>query len=422
MSFASVYAACPTLNPTITHQTNISFCELCGIGEVTIRFTYPGNNNPDLTNLVIREDLGSSGLTYIPGTTSFAVNNGTAPAPVNPTVSGANGSVLTWNLGNYVLPAAQGNGGNSQFLDVTFQVRRADSVTQEGLVTANRTIVADISFDTTNEPNNFQACSDTTTSGGQTLPLREPIPQITKRGRNRDALQGGYTDPVFGNNNDDVIWRIQIHNNGLAGLQDLRFDDLMDNTDNLIVNYACPTEAAALAVADNNGVAPGGSPCVAASNTINDFIVKNPFGNHATSNFNSPYTGLNGFEVDVTAGGTANIYLVGKITANGSCVGSRTNTVNDVQWGCGIEPPAGGITRTSTGVVPTDVATLFTRFGDQSGTLTVNRRLTGTNTAQPVGTKGTMTITITNNTGGTVKNLKLKDVLPPEYVIDPTFT
>ncbi|MFL6651300.1 MAG: hypothetical protein ACJ8J7_08445, partial [Sulfurifustaceae bacterium] len=140
MSFASVYAACPTLNPTITHQTNISFCELCGIGQVTIRFTYPGNNNPDLTNLVIREDLGSSGLTYIPGTTSFAVNNGTAPAPVNPTVSGANGSVLTWNLGNYVLPAAQGNGGNSQFLDVTFQVRRADSVTQEGLVTANRTI------------------------------------------------------------------------------------------------------------------------------------------------------------------------------------------------------------------------------------------------------------------------------------------
>jgi hypothetical protein len=33
-----------------------------------------------------------------------------------------------------------------------------------------------------------------------------------------------------------------------------------------------------------------------------------------------------------------------------------------------------------------------------------------------------MTITLTNNTGGTVKNLHLQDVLPPEYVVDPTFT
>lgn len=422
LSFVSAYADCPTLNPSITHQLSVSFCELCGIGQVTVRFTYPGNNDPDLTHLVIAEDLGSSGLTYIPGTTTFAVNNGAAPAAFDPVVSGPNGSVLTWNLGNYILAAPQGNGGNSQFLDVSFQVRRADSVTQEGLVTANRAITADIAYDTINEPVNFDACSDTRSSGGQTLPLREPIPQITKAGRNVDAGQTGYTDPLHGNNNDDVIWRIQIHNNGLAGLQDLRFDDLMQNTDNLVINYACPTEADAVAVANNNGVAPGGSACVAASNTINDFIVTNPFGNHATSNFTSPYTGLDGFEVDVTAGGTANIYLVGKITANGSCVGSRTNTVNDVRWGCTIEPPAGGITQTSTGTIPTDVATLFTRFGDQSATLSVNRRLTGTNTAQPVGTKGTMTITITNNTGGTVKNITLKDVLPPEYVMDPTFT
>jgi large repetitive protein len=432
LSFENAFAVCPAqIDPSITHRvsgsatTSISYCELCGIGSVTIRFSYPGSNNPDLTNLVITENLGSSGLTYVTGTTTFSVNNGAAPASINPTVSGANGSVLTWNLGSYVLPASSSNGaGNAQYLDITFQVRRADSVTQEGLVTANRTVNASISYETTNEPNNFDRCDDVRTSGSQTLPLREPIPVISKGGRNRDAAQTSYSDPVHGHNNDDIIWRIQIQNTGMAGLQDLRFDDLMQGTDNMVVNYACPTEGAALAVADNDGVAPGGSSCVAASNTIDNFIVTSPFGHGATSSFTSPYTGLNGFEVDVTAGGTANIYLVGKLVSNASCVATRTNTVYDVQWGCGIESPAGGITTTSTGSTPTDVATLRTRFGDgPSGTtLTVNRQLTGTVTSQPVGTKGTMTITITNNTGGTVKNITMRDVLPTEYVMDPTFT
>jgi uncharacterized repeat protein (TIGR01451 family)/fimbrial isopeptide formation D2 family protein len=425
LSFAeNVFAACPTLNPTITHQLSISYCELCGIGQVTVRFSYPGNNNPDLTNLVITENLGGSGLTYIPGTTTFAVNNGTAPVSVDPAVGGTNGSVLTWNLGGYVLPAALGGGGGStQFLDVTFQVRRADAVSQEGLVTASRTVVSDIAYSTINEPLGFTPCSDTRTSGSQTLPLREPLPAITKLGRNVDANQGSgqYSNPLHGHNNDDVIWRIEVRNNGLAGLQDLRFDDLMQGTDNLIINYACPSEAAATAVATNNGTAPGGTICVAASNTISDFIVTAPFGQGGTSNFTSPFTGLNGFEVDVGPQSSTFIYLVGKIVGDGSCVGSRTNTVNDVQWGCGIEPPAGGITTTSTGISPTGAATLTTLFGAQSSTLTVNRQLTGTVTSQPVGSKGTMTITITNNTGGTVKNIKLKDVLPPEYVVDPTF-
>ncbi len=417
-------AACPTLNPTITHRLNLTYCELCGVGEVTIRFSYPGNNNPDLTNLIITEDLGASGLTYIPGTTTFAVNNGAAPASIEPSVSGPNGSVLTWNLGGYVLASAQGGGaGNARFLDITFQVRRADSVTQEGLVSADRTAVATISYATINEPANFQACNDTRTSGPQTLPLREPLPQIVKLGRNVDANQapGQYSNPLYGHNNDDVIWRIEIRNNGLAGMQDLRFDDLMQGTDNLVINYACPTEAEATAIAQANGVGPVGN-CVPASNTINDFLVTDPFGNMGTSFFSSPYTGLNGFEVDVNAQSSAFIYLVGKITADGSCVAPRTNTVNDVQWGCEIQPPPGGITATSTGSIPTATATLITRYGDQAGALTVNRQLTGTNTSQPVGSKGTMTITITNNTGGTVKNIKLKDVLPPEYVMDPTFT
>jgi large repetitive protein len=417
------YAVCTSLNTSVTHRLAVSYCELCGIGEVTIRVSHPGNNNPDLTSLVISENLGSSGLTYIPGTTSFTVNNGVAPAPFEPVVSGPIGSVITWDLGNYVLPAAQGGGpGNAQYLDVTFQVRRADGVTQEGLVTANRTATATVSYETINEPPGFLACDDAHSSGPQLLPLREPLPEIIKLGRNIDANQGGgqYSNPLYGHNNDDVIWRIEFRNNGLAGMQDLRFDDLMQGTDSLVINFACPTAAEAVAIAQANGIGPVGN-CVPASNNINDFVVSAPFGNAGASSFASPYTGLNGFEVDVNAQGSAFIYLVGKITADASCVAPRTNSVTDVRWGCGIEPPAGNIGVTSTGVVPTATATLITRYGDQSANLTINRQLTGTNTSQPVGSKGTMTITITNNTGGTVRNISLRDVLPAEYVIDPTF-
>ena len=60
-----------------------------------------------------------------------------------------------------------------------------------------------------------------------------------------------------------------------------------------------------------------------------------------------------------------------------------------------------------------------------ANSLDVNVALTGTNTSQPMGSKGTVTITISNNTGGTIKGgvtgLRLRDILPAEYVIDPTF-
>ena len=61
------------------------------------------------------------------------------------------------------------------------------------------------------------------------LPLREPLPEIIKAGRNLDAGQGpgSYSDPVYGHENDDVIWRIEVRNNGLADLQDFKFSDSM---------------------------------------------------------------------------------------------------------------------------------------------------------------------------------------------------
>jgi uncharacterized repeat protein (TIGR01451 family)/fimbrial isopeptide formation D2 family protein len=395
----------------IAHDLTASYCELCGYGYVTIDIANP-YAGATMENMTVTENLGSSGLTYdptAPNPVRYSVNGGPGVAGAAPTISGG-GSVMTFTQAQIPplssLASVPGNGNNAQTISITFAVRRIAN--PEGLVSSNRTIDAALTFDTD------YGCADSPQNATDTLPIREPIPGAAKTGWNYDAGQreGSRSSPVYGNNNDDVIWRVDVNNTGLAGLQDLRFNDLMQ-TNNLVVNYACPTAASANSVAANNGVLPGGSPCIAASNTINNFVVTNPFGDMAVS--------PDGFEMDVTAGGTASVYLVGKIVADGSCVNRKTNTVSGIQWGCQAEPPAGGITTTSTGSTPVAVtSTLYTLYGDRNP-LTVRRNITGINTAQPVGSKGMVTITITNNTGGSVKNLVLTDLLPPEYVIDPTF-
>jgi uncharacterized repeat protein (TIGR01451 family) len=406
---------------TASVSTSNSWCELCGYGYVTIVVSNP-YSGATMTGLTVVEDLRSSGLTYAPGAPNpirYRVNSGAWQAGGAPAISGTNGSVLTWTSAEIPplasLGSTPGSGSPNDTVAIIVAVTRAAGLTQEGLISADRTIRASVSFTTDS------ACADAPRSTGlDTLPLREPVPSVAKTGWNYDAGQreGSATASVYGHNNDDIVWRIRVTNNGLAGLQDLRFDDLMQS-DSLVISYACPTAAAANAIAGNNGVLPGGSPCVAASNGINDFIVTNPYGAMGTS--------WDGREVDALAnGGTADIYLVGKVVANGSCITARTNTVSDIQWGCEADAPAGGIASTSTGATPADaVATLYTRYGELAN-LGVERRLTGTNTSQPVGSKGTMTITIRNRTGGSVRFsdalADLKNVLPVEYVVDPTFT
>jgi len=382
-------------------NTSASYCELCGYGYVTIVITNP-YQGADMINMSVVEDLGSSGLVYDP----------TAPNPIRyrmngtpiagPAPSGA-GSILTFNLAGITLNSVNGN-NNVGELTITFAVRRTSNA--EGLVSANRNIRASLTYNT------IQGCAVTPENTGfDRLPLREPIPSVVKQGRNADANQGSgqYSNTVYGNINDDVIWRIQISNSGLAGLQDLKFDDLMQNG-NFQINYACPTEAEAAAITNANGAGPVGN-CINASNSINNFIVDDPFGNRALS--------FDGYEVDVTAGGTASIYLVGKITT--SCISNKNNTVSNVQWGCEAQGPTGGISVTSSGNSPgSDSATLSSLVNN--GGLEVRRRLTGINTSQPVGSRGEMEIRLRNYSGGSIKNIHLRDILPPEYVVDSTFT
>lgn len=417
---------CPASSAvSISHVTSESWCELCGTGQVTIRVYYFGANNHPITDLVISEDFQSSGLVPIPDTTTFAVRGGGAnvtPGPVNPTQSG---TTWSWDLGGHQLVSGGQNQSNGEYLELTFQVRRANGVSEEGLWSASKNVTASVSYSSTLGA----ACG--TESQSYTLPFRAPAPDIIKLGRNVDAGQssGQYSDPVYGHNNDDIIWRIEIRNNGLAAMQDVRLDDLMQ-PGNVVINYACPTEETASTIANSNGGGPIPAGCIPASNTIGDFVVADPFGSPATTDYGPNGGATNGFTRnlngrDIDAGGIAFIYLVGKITADASCIsGGRTNTVSNVQFGCEADNNgAGGIPAGS------DTATLRTYHGDTGNhQLTVQRRFTGVNTvgmttvsSRPVGARGLVILTITNNTGGTVKDIYLEDVLPPQYVVDPTY-
>jgi len=114
-----VPAACPAGLDTadiVAHDFQVSFCELCDIGTVrlVIENPYRPRDDADFSDIVISDDLMISGLTYLPGTTRFNATNIAPPPLVEPVISGANGSVLTWNVSDqFVMPAqALGGGGN----------------------------------------------------------------------------------------------------------------------------------------------------------------------------------------------------------------------------------------------------------------------------------------------------------------------
>ena len=377
----------PSTFPPVISYSASSYCLLCGVGTITLTVT-----NPDpvqqITNVNANVDLTGSGLEYVTGSTR--IDGAAAPDPSFTSIDGK----LTWTFAS-VAPST------SHVITFQVQATTAGASTAEDLVSATRQISPSVSFD-------FLQCNGTPwptttqTIGPETVPLQEPIPAITKLGRNVDAGQTGYTATVYGNISDDVIWRIGISNSGLAAMQDVIFDDLMP-TSNMNITYACPDQASALAVANNNGTPPGGSSCIAASNSISAFqlygFLPNPV---------------------VAAGGTSYVYLVGKVTS--SCF-NASNTASNLQWGCRLtgQPADGGITTTSTGFTPGPSSALMSTQVNTTTGLTVTRTITGIG-GGALGTRGIVRIRIANNSGGTVKNIDLADTLPANYVVDPTYT
>jgi len=406
----AVPPSCPSNLATadiIDHNFTVSFCELCDVGTVRIEIENPYRNNDDadFSDLVVTENLLASGLTYVAGSTDFDTDNVAPPPVVEPVVSGPNGSILTWTISDqFVLPTRPNSGGgNQRRLYIEFDVRRHAAVGEEGLVLANRNIEAETEF----TPSCDTGYRHTSTSGIGELPLREPEPQVIKTGRVVDAGQGAgsYTSTIYGHENDDAIWRIEVQNNGQADLQDFVFSDSMQ-PGNFEIDWICDSEAEANSAATGGGT--GDCVNVGGTTDLSGVAVEQLFDAAP-----GPY-------IVAPAGGSGFYYLVGRITD--SCV-NRTNTVYDVEWGCEVQPPPGGISATSDGQTAQDDALLST-LSVESG-LDVDVFMTGTNTSQPMGTKGRIRIRIRNQTGGTIKGgingLRLRHLLPAEYVVDSTF-
>ena len=292
-----------------------------------------------------------------------------------------------------------GGANNREVLIIEFDVERHADVGEEGLIEADRTIQATVEF----EPSCAPGERFSTSSDLEVLPLREPIPRITKRGRNLDAGQDAdsYSDPVYGHEFDDVIWQIEVRNTGQADLQDFVFSDSIV-PGNFSINHVCDNETDATAAA--NGASPPSCVSVGGVTDVFDLDVAQEFGGGA-----NPY-------IVARPGESAFYYLVGQITD--SCT-NRTNTVYDVEWGCQAEPPVGGISATSSGITAGDSALLSTH-SLESG-VEIDVALRGFNTTQPMGGKGTVIVTIRNLSGGTIKHqdaIRLRELLPAEYVVD----
>ncbi len=401
----------PVIDLQLEHL-DTSFCELCRDGTVELEVRNEGAS--DLYDVVVTENLAGSGLEYVLGSTEVFVE-GTAGFVAVGDNAATNATQIVWDSTNI---AALGqllseiNGMPSE-MTIRFRVRSSDP-NAENLVAANRNISASGDFNLfCGDPglplvvDNFQ------------VPLRQPQPQVEKLGRNFSARQtaADYADPVFGGTDDIVIWQVDVANSGVtssADLEDLLVNDTVAPGLNFTLQFVCPTEADAdaRAVALETLVAPADA-CIPYLPVLD---VDDPFGN--------PGNDQPGTFIDAAAGSSAFVYYVG--TIQNLCTNENNNV--DIQWGCeSNSPPAGGINADGSGGALSaglaagddDDSAFLSTTVDPNGVL-VTQTFTGTNTAQPVGTKGILTITVTNNSGGTVRDLILTDTLPTDYELDLT--
>ena len=412
---------------TLTHDSNNSFCELCTEGEIRLLVTNTGSVL--LTDVDVTENLLASGLTYVPNSTSYFVDGVAGPAPLaEPTVGGLNGELIRWTTAQIpelagLYSAFNTGPGTPQEIEIRFRVRRnsAAGFDEEGLATANRNIQASAAYGLFCGPP-----PQATTSGLFEIPIEQPAPAVSIQGRNVDANQSAtqYTDDVFGGAGDDVIWRITVANDSAQARADLE-DLLLGNIYSFLSqstpgpaqpNYniaeICNSEANATLAA--SGASPGPPNCIAptgsAINTSED--IDDPFGNPNNDEVAS--------FIDTLDGGRAQIYFVG--TFQTLC--NRTTNQANIEWGCEIDAPAGGINTpaTNNGFPPPVTITdsqLSSTNVDPAG-VQITQTVTGRNAAQPLGASGVVTVTVRNNSGGTVRNITLDNVLPAGYALDQT--
>ncbi len=408
-----VPATCPAQLGTETlvrHDMSVSFCELCDVGQATIVVENPLSTFPgdvDFSDITVVENLRNTGLTYA-GNPQFSFNNAIPTGAFAPTVSGTDDEILTWDLpAGFTLPEVPGFGTSSS-ITIQFDVERQSSFTEEGLVTStpDRDIQASVILEPSCAPGEIYGQS----TGLNELPLQEPELNLALSGRNLDAAQGGWSDPVYGHEGDDIIWRLRVRNDGEAPLQDFVFDmalfDSVGGPGDFELTHICTTNGAAAAA--SAGASPANCRSLAGTSSSPNLDIAALFGGGA-----NPYIVLG-------PNSQRFFYFAGRV--NTSC-DELDALADNAQWGCQSEPPVGGISQSSTGI--TDDGTGLLRTESEEARLDFDVDFQGVNDpSQPLGARGNVVVTINNVSRGTIygdtDGIELQVDLPAQYVVDPS--
>ena len=204
-----------------------SFANLCDdTGNVVVEVRNTGGSSVFNTELV--ENIGAnSGLTFVPGSVEVSVNGGAFTPAADPSLTGANSNILTWNniqiasLGR-LYPRATATGGGDPSRPNFIRVRYRVSTNGEPFFNApilNGTAEGE------------RACGGApvqSATNSFTLQVRKPELRVEKVGRN--VTQGSaFGENVSASVGDTVEWQIDVFNDGDYLAQNIRVQDILPN-------------------------------------------------------------------------------------------------------------------------------------------------------------------------------------------------
>ncbi|MCW9015084.1 MAG: DUF11 domain-containing protein, partial [Gammaproteobacteria bacterium] len=405
----------PTAQVTLTHDVNNSYCELCNEGEVHLFVRNTGGILA--TDVEVTEDFLATGLQLVPGSVSCVSDEGACVVAVQPTQAGTQVDFTSTNiplLAN-LYSAFSAAPNTPQEIEIIFRVRRPIG-DEEALTSVVRNIEATGQYGLFCDQNSATPVRLNALPDNIVLPIQQPVPQVDKQGRNVDAGQTSsqYTDTVYGGRGDRVVWRINVRNLGDANLEDLLVQDIISPVTTVNFNFlaVCPAQ-----VPDGEALArPFAMPTGCFAPDASQSTVRDVAGTFGAN-------GPNG--EDVNSNSNEFIYILGEILDQCTNMNNRA----DVSWGCDGEdgaPPydtAGGIVLPASPIpagFDLDDTELLSTDVIPAGVTVTAHTAQGIDGGADLGYRGRISFTISNGSGGTIKNLILRDTLPMGYAIDPT--
>jgi len=375
----------PSVNLQVLQDSSTAFCTLCAQGDLSLQIKNSGSGK--LFNVTGVQDLGASGITYVPGSAMVSINGAAAVAAADPVISGVGGRTLTWSSTEITQLAELDNinGSGTNDVLISFKIQSPG----ESLATAtdaDKTVQASAGY----EP----ACGATNaaTSMGTAfvLPVHQPSVTIDKVGWNNSATgaaEGDASDTVYGGNGDQVIWRVTAANatgTTIVDAEDLVIRDFLSTANFNIDDY-----------------------CVVGG--AQNFTSCGAFTALGNSNDESTAPSLTTPQNVLTPGETQKFYFRGTVQA---LCDNPINTA-EIEWGCPAEGVVGGLLATPLN----DTARLVTSPDSSFGSLTVDNH----SITWPGSGRGVVSFRITNG-GGTARNISIADVVPAGFTRDTSVT